>query len=106
MSMKNVKPLILVVCGSGIATSTVVAKTIREELSKRGIDVDVDQTDVFSVQNRVREASIIVSICSLPNKDFNIPVVNGVPILTGVRKDKVFDDIVKILKENAPNSQK
>lgn len=94
---KTRKKLVLVVCGSGIATSTVVATAIREELAKRGIEAEVDQTDVFSLPGRVKEASIIVSTCSLPAKDFDIPIINGVPILTGSGKDQVIDEIVQKL---------
>jgi len=99
--VQNRKKLILVVCGSGIATSTVVLTAIKEELAKRGIEAEVSQTDVFSLPGIVKRASIIVSICSLSAKDFDIPVINGVPILTGHGKDRVIAEIIQKLKEGS-----
>ena len=51
---------ILVACGNGIATSTVVATKIRNYLSEQGIDAETTQTRLTEVPGKVadREAAI------------------------------------------------
>ncbi len=89
---------ILVVCGSGIATSTAVAMELKERLEERGLEVVVRQTDVFSVAGNLAGVDLIASTCAL-NGDFGLPVVNAVPLLTGIGSEGVIDSIVKILRE-------
>lgn len=43
---------ILVACGNGIATSTVVATKVREYLQQHGIDVSTTQTKLIDGSSR------------------------------------------------------
>ncbi|HEY3316709.1 MAG TPA: PTS sugar transporter subunit IIB [Bacillota bacterium] len=88
---------ILVVCGSGIATSTAAAMELREKLEERGLQVTIKQTDVFSVAANLAGVDLIASTCALKG-DFGVPVVNAVPLLTGIGTEKVIDDIVAKLQ--------
>lgn len=44
---------ILVACGNGIATSTVVATKIRNYLTENGIDAETTQTKLMEVPGKV-----------------------------------------------------
>lgn len=88
---------ILVVCGSGIATSTAVAMELRETLEQRGLEVTVKQTDVFSVADNLAGVDLIASTCALKG-DFGVPVVNAVPLLTGIGIEGVIETIISILQ--------
>lgn len=89
---------ILVVCGSGIATSTAVAMELREQLEEKGLEVVVKQTDVFSVASNLAGVDVIASTCALKG-EFGVPVVNAVPLLTGIGIEGVIESIVKILED-------
>lgn len=84
---------VLVVCGSGIATSTAAAMELQEKLAARGIDVKVRQCDVFSVSGNLSGVDLIASTCALQD-DYGIPVVNAVPLITGINEDRVIDEII------------
>ncbi|HHY94038.1 MAG TPA: PTS sugar transporter subunit IIB [Firmicutes bacterium] len=88
---------ILVVCGSGIATSTAAALELKEKLEERGLQVKVKQTDVFSIGANLEGVDLIASTCAIKG-DFGVPVVNAVPLLTGIGTEEVIDEIVRRLQ--------
>ena len=88
------KKTVLVVCGSGIATSTAVVCELREKLAQRGIQADIRQCDVFSVKNQLQGVSVIAYTCAL-KEDFGVPKVSAVALLTGIGADAVVDQIAK-----------
>ncbi|SFC92078.1 PTS sugar transporter subunit IIB [Klenkia taihuensis] len=87
-----VKKKVLVICGTGVATSTVVATKIRESLASRGLDVDVQQGKVMDLLSGSAQADLIVATTQIPDS-VAIPVVAGLPFLTGMGVDAVLDDI-------------
>ena len=89
---------VLVVCGSGIATSTAVACELREKLESRGLQVETRQCDVFSIRGNLEGVSVIAYTCAL-KEDFGVPAVSAVPLLTGIGVDGVVDKIAAILTE-------
>lgn len=52
---------ILVACGNGIATSTVVATKIRNYLSEQGIDAETTQTRLTEVPGKVANYDLLVT---------------------------------------------
>lgn len=93
------KKRILVACGTGIATSTMVANKIQSELANRGeaIDVVIEQCKVAEVSSMWRNFDLIVSTTQVPS-EVQIPIISGLPFLTGVGSDKVIDEIIEKLK--------
>jgi len=87
---------ILVVCGSGIATSTAAVAEIEEKLAERNLRAEIVQCDVFTVNSNLKGVSLIASTCALDG-EYGVPVVNVVPLLTGIGVDKVMDNIAAIL---------
>lgn len=90
------KKRILVVCGSGIATSTVVAGKVRDLLSKNGIECEVTQTSALELKGRLEGVDLIVSTTKLTSQ--SVPVVNAVPFLTGIGVDQAENAILAALR--------
>jgi galactitol PTS system EIIB component len=88
---------ILVACGTAIATSTVVAKSIEEELKKRGIQVVTRQCKATEVKGLEHGYDLIVTTTPLP-KDLEVPVIQTLAFLTGIGKEAVIEQIVKALE--------
>jgi PTS system galactitol-specific IIB component len=89
---------VLVICGTGVATSTVVATRIKEHCSSRGIDVNVRQGKVMDLLGGGElDADLIVATTAVPTT-VNVPVVAGLPFLTGMGIDATLDDIVSRLE--------
>ncbi|MBP2169086.1 PTS system galactitol-specific IIB component [Erwinia toletana] len=88
---------ILFVCATGVATSTAVAEKVMEYCKEHGLNVNYSQTNVASLPGNTAGATLVVSTTKVPY-ELDIPVVNALPIITGVGEDKVLEKIVSILK--------
>lgn len=92
------KKRVLVVCGTAIATSTHVAARLRDLCRQNGIDADIVQARVQEVPAYVSAADLIVAIAQVPYS-VKVPVVSGIPFLTGTGEQHAKDAILTILKK-------
>lgn len=91
---------LLIMCGSGIATSTVVTKKVETWLKDNGLDkeVKITQSKVASEVNHIDEYDAVLSTTTVPDK-IKEKVINGVPLLTGVGAQEVFDKLKEELNK-------
>jgi galactitol PTS system EIIB component len=87
---------VLVVCGTGIATSTVVAHKIGEFLKERGIDAEIRQAKVMEMGPQLADIDLVVAITLMP-RAIDKPVVNGMPFITGANLPATLEEIAKHL---------
>lgn len=87
---------IVVACGTAIATSTHVAIKIRELLEERGMKVHTIQCRVPEVPSLAPDADLVVATAQVPF-DIDVPVVDGIPFLTGIGIKEVIDRIETLL---------
>lgn len=88
---------VLIVCGTGIATSTVVADKVRRHLESVGIPATVDQTKVAELHRGASGYDLIVATTQM-REDIGVPVVAGLPFLTGVGVDQALNEIENHLR--------
>ena len=86
--------IILVMCGSSIATSTLAAVKIEEEAERRRILVNVKKGKVADADMLVKftKADIIVTTSLMDSRD-DVPVFSGVPLLTGIGQKELYDEL-------------
>ncbi|CAD5630953.1 PTS system transporter subunit IIB [Escherichia coli] len=89
---------ILFVCATGIATSTAVTEKVMEYCKEHGLNVNYSQTNVASLPGNTDGVALVVSTTKVPY-ELDVPVVNGLPIITGIGEEKVLAQIVSILKK-------
>lgn len=93
---------IIVACGAGVVTSTTAMNKLNEELSDRGYNEGTDyklvQTSVQQVPAMADEADAAVTTTQYDNDEVSIPVINGLPLLTGIGADAVIDQVEDIIK--------
>ena len=87
---------IVVACGTAIATSTHVAIKIKELLEERGLKIHTIQCRVMEVPSLAPDADLVVATAQVPY-DIDVPVVDGIPFLTGIGVKEVIDKIENIL---------
>lgn len=92
------KKRILVACGTAIATSTVVAKKLEEELTKRGISVVISQCKAAEVPAKAEGHHLIVTTTFVSDTK-DVPVVHSVSFLTGINMQEDIDTIVGYLQK-------
>ncbi len=89
---------IIVACGSGVATSQTVASRIKIMCEDEGISVSVEAVDIKSIDTELSMADIYISICNIDKSKISIPVLSGIPFLTGMGKDAEFNKLKEALK--------
>ena len=95
------KKNILVICALGYATSTMMKKRIEDCLSENNFTGwSVEAVGLKDSKNYVKNADIIVSSVGLKQEDYDVPVINGVPLISGIRKEATFDEIIIAVKES------
>ena len=90
------KRRVLVACGTGMATSTAAAESLRESLEERGMEVEISQCKVSDLKSQVDsfEPHAIVSTAKVSD-EFGVPIFSGQPFLTGVGEDEIVDNIAE-----------
>lgn len=91
------------VCGSGIATSTLISSKIKDAMKARGINVETRECNLREVSSGIAgyKPDVIIGTSSLESVDTKgIKTYSGMPILYGNKmvSKKVFDEIEAYLK--------
>ncbi len=91
------KKKILVACGAGIATSTVVCGKVEQLVKDNNIDAEIIQCKIAEVSSRQDEADLIVSTTILPTT-YKIPAIIATSYITGINTKaldkKILDHLV------------
>lgn len=90
---------VIVSCGTAVATSTVVANAIEEACKKNKIAVRVKQCKAAEVPILLQEGADLIVTTTPLRGDPGIPVIKGLPFLTGIGTDAVLKQIIDVLKE-------
>ncbi|MFZ7133518.1 MAG: PTS sugar transporter subunit IIB [Eubacteriales bacterium] len=94
---------ILSICGSGIATSTLVAERLRIGLEENGItDIDIIEANVAEVSGLIQNnpPDIVISTTSLESVDLTgIKSFDGIPILMNLSTAALYEEIANYLKQ-------
>ena len=89
-------PKVICACGSGVATSQLVASKVTRMLKDRGVDADVEAVDLKSLRHYLKDADAYVSI--VKGETFDIPTFDGIKFLTGMGADQEADKLADLLE--------
>ncbi len=92
------KVKILVVCGSGVATSMHAAYKLREYFEKEKVPVVIDGAGNNELAGRISAYDIIVSNSQVTVKT-DKPVFSAIPLLTGMGEKELVAQVLKAAKE-------
>ncbi len=85
---------ILVICALGYATSTMIKKNIIDYLENNDFrDWKVEAIGLNMSSGYVKDADIIVSSLELDQSEYEVPVINGVSLISGINAELTFDKI-------------
>ena len=88
--------VVLVACGTAIATSTVAAVGIEEAMRDRGINVVTRQCKIAEIQGHLEGVDLLVTTTGVTG-NFGVPVIQTLAFLTGIGKAAVLDKIADYL---------
>lgn len=87
---------VAVVCGAGVATSSVIRKRIEAHYDVRKIDVNVTQATVMDLLSPQFSADAIVTTVTIPSS-IGIPQLSGMPLLLGTNSRVTFEALDELL---------
>lgn len=89
---------VLVACGAGIATSTVVNSAVEELAKENNIKVDIKQIKIAEVGAYVDSADLLVTT-AMTKTEYPFPVINARTFLTGIgvedTKKQILEELLK-----------
>lgn len=89
---------VLVACGAGIATSTVVCDKVERLIKENNIDAVVQQCKIAEVASLQDSADLIISTTILPT-EYKIPALKATAYITGINTGaldkKILDELNK-----------
>ena len=96
---------LIVACGSGVATSTTIAEKIKTKLEESNVMCNVEAVDYKSIMSELPSANIYVYIAKPDDavlaeaERLGIDVFPGVPFLTGMGVDSIFESICEAIQK-------
>lgn len=91
------KLTVLVACGAGIATSTVVMKKIEDLFKNNAINAEIIQIKIAEAAAKQDSADMLITTTMLPT-EYRIPAIKAMAFLTGIGQDKVEAQILEEAK--------
>ena len=88
---------IVIACGAGLATSTMVCDKVRNILKENGIQAKIYQCTLPQVDGYDGNVDLIITTMKV-RKKYQSPCLTGSPYLSGVGEDELTAQIVEILK--------
>lgn len=90
---------ILIMCGTGVATSTVVKNKVEAFLQDNALTdlVQISQSHITNDRHVLNQFDLILSTTHV-SEETSKHVINAVPILTGIGSESVFNDILESLQ--------
>lgn len=86
---------VLVVCGNGIASSSVMLAELQDYLNDQSVsDVNLDKKSLMDCTDEVFNGyDLIVSSTKLDKPNVTTPIIVGTALLTGINEDSVLEEI-------------
>ncbi|MBQ6127036.1 MAG: PTS sugar transporter subunit IIB [Erysipelotrichaceae bacterium] len=89
---------VVIACGSGIATSTIMDAAVRDFLDTTGIKYQTVQCNILELGNYVEGADVIVSSTKI-STDYGVPMVTGTAYITGIGEEELNAKLLEILSK-------
>lgn len=89
---------ILVVCGNGIASSSIMVSILQDYLKEKHIDAQVEKSSLMAcTTDTFNSYDLVVSSTKIDNPEIKTKVIVGAGLLTGLGEDEIFDAVKEVL---------
>lgn len=91
---------LLIMCGSGIATSTVATGKVKQWLKENNLEdeVKIYQSKIAEEINHIDDYDAVITTTTVPDS-IKDKVIFGLPLLTNMGVDKMWDQLKKELEK-------
>lgn len=90
---------ILVVCGNGIASSSIMQSVLQDWLNEHNYDATVDKASLMDCDaNKYNSYDLVVSSTKIETSGVTTPIIVGAGLITGIGEDQIYDEVEKVVK--------
>ncbi|MEE8730633.1 MAG: PTS galactitol transporter subunit IIB [Rahnella inusitata] len=93
------KRKVIVACGGAVATSTLAAEEIKELCEAHGIQVEIVQCRINEIETFMDGVHLICTTAKVDRTFGDIPLVHGMPFISGVGMETLRETILTLLQE-------
>lgn len=90
---------VIIACGNGVATSTVVAAKVKDYCAVNGVSIDVTQCRMIELHDKANDYDLVVTSGKFSDPDVNTPCIMAISLLTGINEEPTLKKIVDALKD-------
>lgn len=94
----NIKEIVIA-CGAGVATSTLVNKRVSDLLKENNIKAHITQCTYTEVEGFVKNADLIIASSRIAKEINGTPVFVAIPYISGIGVEEFEEKIVNYLKD-------
>lgn len=88
---------VIIACGAGLATSTMISEKVKNILEEAGIDYTITQSQIYELDSYDESADLFVTSMKVEVDRYKTPVVVGTPFIMGINEDAVKEEIIEKL---------
>lgn len=92
------KKTIVIACGAGIATSTVITAKVNEIINENNLDAQIIQCRISEINSYKDQADLIVTSAKVENT-YGVPVILGLPFIAGIGMEATTQEILNVLNK-------
>lgn len=97
---------VLIVCATSLATSTMAEAKLKDEFNRRGIQVKIEKGRISDMDPLIRQTHPdIVVATAVVKRDVGVPLFDGVPLLSGIGKEQLFEEIFSCVEKMRDESE-
>mgnify|MGYP001263515033 CR=1 FL=1 len=94
------KQKIIVACGTGVATSTLVCQRVNDLLEREKISADICQCTYAEIEGNVtKDTKVILSSSKVADEVEGVPVLVTIPYISGIGIPQFEEKILKYLNK-------
>ncbi|MEJ8734397.1 MULTISPECIES: PTS sugar transporter subunit IIB [Mediterraneibacter] len=91
---------ILIACGSGIATSTLAAQSVREICEERGIEAAIQKSNMSEVVSKASQVDVVLTT-NMYREELPVPLMSVTALITGIGEEAAKKKCGDLLEEVA-----
>ncbi len=93
------KKRVIIACGNGVATSTVVASKVKDYCAANGVSIEVAQCRMIELHDKADDYDLVVTTGKFSDPDIKTPCIMAISLLTGINEEPTLQKIVAALQD-------
>ena len=90
---------VIIACGNGVATSTVVAAKVKDYCATNGVSIDVTRCRMIELHDKANDYDLVVTSGKFSDPDVKTPCIMASSLLTGINAEPTLQKILAALKD-------